>query len=696
LLGEIARGGMGAVFRARQVSLNRIVALKVMLGGDFAGGTEQARFRVEAQAAARLKHPNIVAIHEVGEHDGQPFFSMDFIEGRTLRQLTWDTPLPARDAAVLLRTVAEAVHYAHERGVVHRDLKPSNVLVDAAGQPHITDFGLAKRMDAESDLTMSGMVMGTPSYMPPEQASGQNKTIGPPADVYALGAVLYDLLTGRPPFRGATPAETMAQLESQEPIAPRLLNSGVPRDLETICLKCLEKAPSRRYESALALAEELGRFLRDEPIYARPAGTLEKSWRWGRRHPGVAAALFLMVAIAVGSPIVAYRMNLLRLRAEGNAKQTQTALSDLAWTLYSTGDLPGAEQAARGAIAARADSLADTNDARSLWILGNVLWMRSESGEAAVHLARALDIQRSQLGLTNIDVGKTLFSLANAQFQLGKYAGAENHYAEAFDVFSALVPKLHPVMANLWNNRGNMFSRKGNLPAAEAAYRQALDVETNALQGGHGDIAFSLNQLAIVLTDLGRTDEATASARQALAIGQGLGGRQGVVADALAVLGTLLAKRGRLDDAESNHVAALSLRRKLFGQENIDVADSLGAIAVLRALRGDLKEASSQLEIALAMSQKKLHREHPSLIPHLIALGWTLQQEGDALGGALRQQEAQTIANKHGAYGLWALSKGFRELADLLKARGRDREAEPLFGEAADWRRKLDESAAQQ
>ena len=255
LLREIARGGMGVVYRARQVSLNRPVALKMILAGQLAGDDEVKRFHLEAEAAANLDHPGIVPIYEIGEHEGQHFFSMGFVEGTSLAAKVADGPLPPREAATLTMQVAEAVQFAHEKGVIHRDLKPANVLLDAQGQPKVTDFGLAKKLQADSGLTHTGQVMGTPSYMPPEQAEGKN--VGPAADVYALGAILYCLLTGRPPFQAATPMDTLMQVVGQDPVPVRQLNATVPRDLETICLKCLEKEPRRRYASARALAEDL-------------------------------------------------------------------------------------------------------------------------------------------------------------------------------------------------------------------------------------------------------------------------------------------------------------------------------------------------------------------------------------------------------------------------------------------------------
>lgn len=296
LVGEIARGGMGVVYKARQRGLDRIVAVKMILVERFAGKQSVQRFRGEAAAAGVLQHPNIVAIHEVGEHEGQPFFSMDYVEGQTLADLVRDQLLSAQRAARYLKTVAEAIHFAHQRGILHRDLKPSNVLIDQSDEPRVTDFGLAKRLGIDSDLTVSGQVLGSPNFMSPEQAEGRQKDVGPTSDVYALGGLLYHLLTRQPPFQGDTLTTLLKQVVEAEPVPPRRLNPSVPRDLETICLKCLEKDVARRYPTAQALADELGRFLEGEPIQARPVSAFGKAWKWCQRRPALAgtlAALFL-------------------------------------------------------------------------------------------------------------------------------------------------------------------------------------------------------------------------------------------------------------------------------------------------------------------------------------------------------------------------------------------------------------------
>jgi serine/threonine protein kinase len=327
VLGLLGRGGMGVVYQARQLALDRTVALKMVLNGLQAGPRDLARFRAEAEALARLQHPNIVQIYDVGETAGRPYFVFEFVAGGSLAQHLQGKPQPVRPAAQLVETLARAVHAAHTSGVIHRDLKPANILLmDERGGarspsgnllpfasrlaslvPKITDFGLAKRAGGDGEApdlrgpTLTGEIVGTPNYMAPEQAMVPRQPVGPAADVYALGAILYELLTGRPPFMGETPLATVLQVLHNEPVSVTNLRPNVPRDLETICLKCLRKEPRQRYGSALELAEDLQRFLRDEPIRARPVRTVEKLWRWVRRHPAPAGLL----AAGLLAPVVA-------------------------------------------------------------------------------------------------------------------------------------------------------------------------------------------------------------------------------------------------------------------------------------------------------------------------------------------------------------------------------------------------------
>jgi WD40 repeat protein len=287
--GELGRGGVGVVYLARHEGLGRLVALKMLLSGAHAGAADRARFRGEAESAARLQHPNIVQVFEVGEHDGHPYLALEYVAGGSLAQRLRGSPLPAGEAAALVEVLAHAVHAAHQRGVVHRDLKPANVLLTADGTPKVTDFGLAKRLDAATAHTQTGAVVGTPDYMAPEQAEG--KAAGPAADTYALGAILYHLLTGRPPFPAATALETLVRLRGEEPVSPAALQPRLPRDVVTVCLKCLAKGPAGRYASAAELADDLGRFRAGVPVRARPVGALGRALRWGRRRPAVAGLL---------------------------------------------------------------------------------------------------------------------------------------------------------------------------------------------------------------------------------------------------------------------------------------------------------------------------------------------------------------------------------------------------------------------
>jgi serine/threonine protein kinase len=312
LLEVVGRGGQGVVFRAHQKSLNRTVALKMISLGSWATEAHLKRFRREAEAAASLEHPGIVPIYEVGERDGSCYFSMRFVEGGQLDQVIKREPMSIRQAAELISKVARTVHYAHEHGILHRDIKPGNILLDAKGEPLLTDFGLARLVEVESTVTRTKEVMGTPSYMAPEQATGNNAAVSSATDVYGLGAVLYQLLTGHPPFAGGTTYETIKLVLDTEPRKPRLLNPKIDRDLSTICLKCLEKDQKRRYPFALALAEDLERWLKHEPILARHTGIFTRGKKWVRRNPARALSAASLIALAAASGWIVWKSEFIR------------------------------------------------------------------------------------------------------------------------------------------------------------------------------------------------------------------------------------------------------------------------------------------------------------------------------------------------------------------------------------------------
>jgi tetratricopeptide (TPR) repeat protein len=452
LLEQIGQGGMGVVYRARQRSLNREVALKMIPFGALAGEEALRRFRAEAEAAAQLQHPNIVAIHEVGERGGQHFFSMELIRGGTLADRLRPGPLPAREAATLLQTVARAVHYAHEQGILHRDLKPANILLDAAGQPHVTDFGLAKRMDSEATLTLTGQVLGSPNYMAPEQAAGTRGNVGPRSDLYALGAVLYHALTGRPPFQAEGMEALLEQVFNQEPVAPRLLNPSVPPDLETACLKCLDKDPARRYSSAAELADDLRRWLEGEPIKARPVTRTQRAVKWARRRPAVAAlsaslAIVLLV-VAIGSPIAAVQFRRQRDLAAMNFLAARQAVETYLSRVTENPKLGTADfqSLRRGLLETAVPFLEDLARRRpqdprlreeTLWALDKLADLRFRMGE----VSNAIVLQRQLIQATAPDLSaaragsrdrvQSLVKASGYQVSLGRSLTAAGQFGEA-------------------------------------------------------------------------------------------------------------------------------------------------------------------------------------------------------------------------------------------------------------------------
>jgi eukaryotic-like serine/threonine-protein kinase len=363
LFEEIARGGMGIVYRARQISLDRLVAIKVLIFGPLGNPEFIKRFRLEASTAGALQHPNIVAIHEVGIHEGHHYLVMDYVDGPNFAKFVANQPLSARRAAAYLKSIAEAVDYAHRNGILHRDLKPSNILLDSNDQPRVTDFGLAKRLEGDVDLTITGQVLGSPNYMSPEQAAANRGNLNRATDVYSLGAILYHLLTARPLFQAETLSTTLLLVQTTEPVSPRVLNASVPRDLETICLKCLEKERVKRYGTAQELADDLARFLRDEPILARPVTHVERAWRWCRRKPALATlgalvlVLLLLVLVVVGAPIAIFRID--RARADANSAlveaersrvEANSARVEVERSLYSSDMRLASEELRDGAI----------------------------------------------------------------------------------------------------------------------------------------------------------------------------------------------------------------------------------------------------------------------------------------------------------------------------------------------------------
>jgi serine/threonine-protein kinase len=464
VLGELGRGGMGVVYQALQTRPSRHVALKVIRAGGHATEHELARFRSEAEAVARLQHPNIVQIYEVGEHHGLPYFSLEYCAGGSLEKKLAGTPLPPAQAAPLLETLARAVHAAHEQGIVHRDLKPANVLLTGNGTAKITDFGLAKRLDGGAGQTASGAIVGTPSYMAPEQARGEGKLVGPAADVYALGALLYELLTGRPPFKAPTPLDTVLQVVRDEPVPPRRLQPHVPRDLETVCLKCLRKVPPERYASAAALADDLHRFQRSEPVRARPLGRVGRLVRWARRRPAVAALWGVSLAAVV--LVAGTGLRLLQVQAETEHRQALLRLG-LESTLEKAAEwMRQARWGEAEAVLEQAQDRLGTTEAADLR-------ERLNRARANLRLVRALDAAR----------------LKGATAVADKYdfAGAAQDYAAA-------------------------FREAGLGPEREAAAQVAALVRDSAVKE---QLVAALDDWAYVTDDPGRRAWLLAVARQA-------------------------------------------------------------------------------------------------------------------------------------------------------------------------------------
>jgi tetratricopeptide (TPR) repeat protein len=576
---------MGVVYKARQTRLKRLVALKMILSGAHVAPQELARFRTEAEAVAHLKHPHIIQIYEVGEHAGLPFFSLEFVEGGSLDRRLTGTPLAPRAAARMGEALARAVHHAHEHGVVHRDLKPANVLLARSDpqhgialggpaeaayfEPKITDFGLAKCLDGESSQTHTGAVLGTPSYMAPEQAEGKTKEASPAADIYALGALLYEMLTGRPPFRGETVYDTLAQVKYQEPVPPTRLQGKVPRDLETICLKCLEKEPHKRYASALALADDLQRFLEHQPILARPPGLLGRAGKWARRRPAVAALVVVGLLTLVGFAAGAFKYAV-DMRAAAQREEAQRQL---------------AEKSFGQALEAVDKMLSEVAEVE----LADVPQMEPVRKKL---LTKAKDFyekfleDRKDDPVVRREAGRAYLRLGDIQEMMNEHGQAEQAYGAAIKLLGDLRAEAPGVadyrrdLARAFNNQGMLFKKNTRVEEAEPAVRRALQLRKELAEefpDNHDyrrDYEVSRYNLGTLLARLGRRfQEAEDAYRQALAQQERLA-RSGRVEDqrelarTLNNLGLLLVGADR-PEAEKLFRTALEVQQKLVAKANL-------------------------------------------------------------------------------------------------------------------------------
>jgi serine/threonine-protein kinase len=631
VLRELGRGGMGVVYEARQAGLGRLVALKTILLGPRATDSQRKRFRTEAEAVARMQHPNIVQIHEVGEVAGQPYCVLELVDGGSLADRLDGRHQPPGAAAQLVATLAEAVHAAHLRGIVHRDLKPGNVLLTRTGTPKIADFGLAKRMESAAGLTSTGVVLGTASYMAPEQAAGK-KDVGPASDIHALGAILYELLTGRPPFGGATVWETLEHVQRQEPVPPSQRWPDVPRDLEAICLKCLRKDPARRYADAQELAEDLHRFLKGEPVGARPLRPWERALKWARRRPA-AAALLGVSGLAVIALLVMGLVYNTRLRAERDEAERQRRLA-----------------AASAAVAGQEKEEADR--------------LRGQA-EASFRLAR--EVVDEYATTLNEDEHAPAEELRRQLLQ------STLEFYEEFAKQRGEDPALRVAQGRAYLRLACLTGEFGAREArALALYRDAADTFERLLRKDPENATYQ-RELALVryhqgraLRDLGRFRAARESLTQARALQEHLvdhdatsGERQRTLADIWLALGLVeMEQPGGYGAAESAYRKALTVMQVL-GRERAPTAadeDTVGDIyyrmGELHLARGEVQQAKTADERALAIAEK-LVQGHPATINYrsdlarcCCAMGTILQGEGRTRQAREAQQKALGIRQR--------------------------------------------------
>jgi len=693
IIREIARGGMGVVFQARQMSLNRPVALKMILAGQLADETDIVRFHIEAEAAANLDHPGIVPIYEVGQHEGQHYFSMGFVEGQSLSQRIAPGPLPSGEAAELIRRVADAIEYAHERGVIHRDLKPANILLDRNGSPRVTDFGLAKRFQTDSGLTGSGQIVGTPSYMPPEQAGGQWGEVGPAADVYALGATLYALVTGRPPFQAATTMDTLLQVLGDEPVPPRRLNPSVPRDLETICLKCLEKEPARRYRRAAALGEDLRRFLAAEPIMARPAEPAERLWRWCQRNPlvaaqagGIALTMVLGTVVATYFAIRATRGERLALQSAAEARAVLTFLRTKVLAAARPEDQDGGlgiKATVREAVdAAEADIRQSFSDQPTVEAS-----IRSTLGSSYLYLGlpkrairqdeRALELRQQFLGVDHPDTLQSMTALARSYYEAGRIADSLSLSERVLTRSERQLGPNDPETLAAMNNLATAYQATGRFADALALFERRLNRLTR-IRPDHIDTLIAMDNLAGAYRDAGRIADALRLHEETLKRFKAqLGPDHPDTLVAMNNLALAYKDVGQFNKALPLYEETLKLRRTRLGPSHLFTLQSMNNLAQAYRAVGRLGEALPLYEQALEGRQAQLGPDHPHTLQSMKVLAGACLPADPAR--AERILRAALAIHQKNNPDEWVVFETQCLLGDCLRREKRYAEAEELL-----------------
>jgi tetratricopeptide (TPR) repeat protein len=664
VLRELGHGGMGIVYLARQVGLGRLVALKMLPAEAQANTGALARFRTEAEAVARLAHPNIVQIYEVGEAEGRPYLALEYVDGISLARKLGGTPLPTPQAAELVETLARAMQVAHQQRIVHRDLKPANVLLTADGVPKVTDFGLAKLLDGAVAQTQSGGVLGTPPYMAPEQAASKSKAIGTATDVYALGAILYETLTGRPPFQAETPLETLQQVVADEPLPPSRLRLKLPRDLETICLKCLQKEPARRYASAAALADDLQRFLTGEPIRARPVGGAERLWRWCRRNRAVAslltAVVLLLVSIAAVSSFAAVnreqaRRDIAKQKeiAEANERaanereaEMKAVLQFVEERVFAAARPEGRKgglghdvtlrRALEAALPFVAENFPDQPlvEARLRRTLAASFRYLGDAKTATEQDEAARALYTRHRGPDHPDTLGSTVNLALSYHGLGHDADAVKLLESVLPVMKAKMPD-HPFTFNCMTNLALSYAGLGRDADALQLQVETLALQKAKLGPDHPDTLRSMNNLAASYAALGRHTDALQLHMETLAVQKARFGPDHP--DTLGTMHNLALcyyRLGRPADALKLHEEALALLKAKLGPDHPDTLKSMGSLAGSYSAVGRRADAHKLFEEALTLTKAKLGPDHPDTLGSTVNLALSyhfLGRDADAV-----------------------------------------------------------------